>query len=421
MLRSRSTLPAKADAPAARAGWLVASVGSVIGLSIMGDSLLYSVLPLAAPALGLTLPQVGVLLSANRLVRLLSNAWAGRIYERLGPRRPFLGAVLVGLVATLLYGLAAGFVLFLAARLLWGIAWSGLRQGGYQAVWTGAPAIKGRLTGLLWGLVRLGSAISVMAGGLLYDRYGYSAAVAMAIGAAMAAAVVALAVQWRMARTEPDDPPEEAEADAAPVETAGPWRLTLVRPVQRWLTVASFFEYLLSGIVVSTTAIFVAQQATGAGSSGWGLGVATITGMLHGVRWLSDLGLGPVVGAISDHIGQDHAAAAVGVILVAALVGAVTLPPLAALVCLFVVLLCDGALHVVMSAAASGAALTSARPHAFIGVYTTTSDAGSALGPLVAYSLAVVVGLPALYFAGGACLALALGQYWRAAQQKAAA
>ena len=421
MLRSRSTLPAKADAPAARAGWLVASVGSVIGLSIMGDSLLYSVLPLAAPALGLALPQVGILLSANRLVRLLSNAWAGRIYERLGPRLPFLGAVLIGLVATLLYGLAVGFVLFLAARLLWGIAWSGLRQGGYQAVWTGAPAIKGRLTGLLWGLVRLGSAISVMAGGLLYDRYGYSAAITMAIGAAMAAAVVALAVQWRMAGKEASDPPGEAEGDAGPDGNAGPWRLTIVRPVQRWLTVAGFFEYLLSGIVVSTTAIFVAQEATGDGPSAWGLGVATITGMLHGVRWLSDLGLGPAVGAISDHIGQDNTAAAIGVIYVAALVGAVTLPPLGALVCLFLVLLCDGALHIVMSAAASGAALTSARPHAFISVFTTTSDAGSALGPLVAYSLAVVLGLPVLYLVAGACMAFSIGQYWRAAQREAGA
>ena len=57
-------------------GWLVTVVGSCVGLAIMGDSLMYSILPLAAPGLGIPLPLVGVLLSANRLVRLLSNAWA---------------------------------------------------------------------------------------------------------------------------------------------------------------------------------------------------------------------------------------------------------------------------------------------------------------------------------------------------------
>jgi MFS family permease len=102
-------------------GWLVVAAGSCIGLSIMGDSLMYSVLPLAAPGLGIPLPLVGVLLSVNRLVRLLSNAWASRIFERMGPRVPFLGSLVIGAVATLLYG-ATGFAVFFAARLLWGIA-----------------------------------------------------------------------------------------------------------------------------------------------------------------------------------------------------------------------------------------------------------------------------------------------------------
>ncbi len=392
---------------ARRAVWLVASVGATVGLAIMGDSLMYSILPLAAPSLGIALPLVGVLLSANRLVRLLSNLGASRFYERMPAKWPFVISVVLGLAATLAYGVVTGFALFLGARLLWGIAWSGLRQGGYQAVWAGAPTARGRLTGLLWGLVRLGSAISVLAGGWLYDRYGYEAAVGMAIAAALLALPVGLAIRWPVA--------ERPETHAHRERSAGDsgWAAAFGSPVLRWLVTAGFFEYLLSGVVVSTTAVFVAEKlGQGNGLAGLGIGAATLTGMLHGVRWLTDLGLGPLVGAASDRIGQDNAAALVGLVLVAALLGAVTLSPVGAILCLFVILLCDGALHIVMSAAATGAALTTPRPHTFVGVFTTTTDAGSALGPLVAYSLVVAVGLPVVYLGVGGLLALALARFW---------
>lgn len=394
-----------------RAGRLVASVGAVVGLAIMGDSLMYAILPLAAPDLGIALPLVGILLSANRLVRLVSNSWASSLFERRQPRLPFLLAAGLGLAATLIYGLAAGFRLFLAARIVWGIAWSGLRQGGYQAIWTGADNARGRLTGLLWGLVRLGSAISVLVGGWLFDRHGYGAAVGMAIAAAVAAALLAAGMRWpRIAHTGAVVADQIHRGDGK--ESA--WRAALRHPIQRWLVITGFFQYLLSGIVVSTTALFVASQLSqGNGLVMLGIGAATLTGMLQGIRWLTDLGLGPLVGAASDRIGQDNTAALVGLVMVAAVAGAVTLPPPGAIGCLFVILLCDGALHIVMSAAASGAALTTGRPHAFIGVFTTTTDAGSAFGPLVAYSFVVAVGLPLVYGCGAALLAVALANYWR--------
>lgn len=397
---------------AGRAGRLVALTGAVVGLAIMGDSLMYSILPLAAPGLGIALPLVGVLLSANRLVRLVSNLWASRFYERMHPRLPFLVSTGLGLAATLVYGWATGFWLFLVARLVWGIAWSGLRQGGYQAVWTGPATVKGRLTGLLWGLVRLGSAISVLAGGWLFDRYGYQAAVGMAITAALLALPVALSVRWPKTGELPLARLKAADGDTQQFDAT--WRGVLQQPVLRWLVTAGFFEYLLSAIVVSTTAVFVAQKiGQGDGFSGLAVGVATLTGVLQGVRWLTDLGLGPLVGAASDRIGQDNAAAIVGLVLLTALSGVVLLPPLAAIGCLLVVLLCDGALHIVMSAAATGAALTTARPHALIGLFTTTTDAGSALGPLVAYSLVTAVGLPVVYVSGGTLLGLTLLRFWQ--------
>jgi len=45
---------------------LVFIVGLTIGLSILGDSFLYGNLPIEAENLGIALPLVGILLSANR-------------------------------------------------------------------------------------------------------------------------------------------------------------------------------------------------------------------------------------------------------------------------------------------------------------------------------------------------------------------
>jgi len=156
---------------------LVFNVGLTIGLCIRGDSFLYGNLPIEAENLGIALPSVGILLSANRLVRLISNTWASAIFEKLGPRQLFIFAAVLSLLTTALYGIGWGFSVFLLARMGWGIAWSALRQRGYQAVWTGGEYPKGKLMGLLWGPIRLGSAFSVLFGGYLQDLWGYRAGV----------------------------------------------------------------------------------------------------------------------------------------------------------------------------------------------------------------------------------------------------
>lgn len=160
----------------------------------MGDSLLYNLLPLEAEHLGISVFWVGVLLSTNRLVRLFSNSWLSRIYERLGPRLPFIAAAVLALITTTIYGVGWGVSAFLIARIGWGIAWSALRQGGFQAIWVGAEKERGRLMGTWWGIVRLGSAASVVIGGALYDRYGYQAATLLVIGLAVLAIPVIIKI-----------------------------------------------------------------------------------------------------------------------------------------------------------------------------------------------------------------------------------
>ncbi len=379
-----TTLPSSSE----QAYRLTLWVSLVIGLTIMGDSLLYSLLPLAAPRLGIALPLVGVLLSANRLIRLGSNTPVSVLFARWGPRRPFLGATWLALVAVVLYGLAPGFGLFLLARLLWGIAWSGLRQGGYQMIWTGGERQRGRLMGLQWGVIRLGSAISVLVGGVLFDRYGYRAAVAViALFVAMG-----LPLAWFLSW-----PGEATRQVLRPLQQR---RILWFHPPegapQRWVVVSGLAQSLLEAITVSTVALFLARHV----SSGWTLAyLGTASGVLLALRWLSNLVFAPGFGWLADRVGHSRTALGLawGISLLAA--AAFFLPGVGAVVALGGIFVGNAGLVVLLSAIANSLALRTRTPHVLVGTFTTAVDAGLAVGPLLAYAVAPSFSLGGLYLA----------------------
>ncbi len=401
----------------------VVQVGVVIGLCILGDSLMYSLLPLEASALGISLPLVGVLLSANRLVRLFSNTWASEVFARLGPRSPFWAATILGLVSTALYGVGWGFAVFLVARLLWGVAWSALRQGGYEAVWAGASSMRGRLTGLQWGLVRLGSASSVLVGGWLYDQYGYEAAVAAVTLATIPAIAVAGLLQWPPSAGRPkltvSAQRAVAESDSASgakssswARVIAGWKMGLGEARLRWLVGAGFLGHLLNGVVLSTTSLYLASRMEAGGQlAQLGIGIGMLAGIMLGTRWLSDMLLGPVFGYVADRFGKANTAAVTSAVLFVGLLGVAWLPLVPAVVSLLLVFICDGGIYVMLAAAASDSATRTDQPHAFVGVYTTGGDAGSALGPLLAFPLSGTIGLAPLYVAVGFLLVVAVFRY----------
>lgn len=393
---------------------LVATTSLVIALCILGDSLMYGILPLEAVNLGISLPLVGLLLSVNRLIRLISNSWASAVFERFGPKWPLVGATILGLFSTMLYGVGWGFVVFLGARMLWGIAWSGLRQGGYQAVWHGGQATKGRLTGLLWGIVRLGSATAVLGGGFLYDRYGYGTTITVIAAVTALALPVALAIRWphTLDTRRSAKPNSEATRGQSRQFQWSLWLDLLRQPLVRWLVGAGAIQLFLSGIVVSTTSIYLAERLqAGENALLFGIGVATITGVLQGVRWLSDITVGPTIGRLSDHFGQALVALLLSTVAFVAIIGLATLTDFLALFALFLYFLCDSGINVTLSAAASGLAMHNEHPHQLIGTYTTAGDLGSALGPLLAFSIGRYLGLPLTYMITALIGLLIVGRY----------
>jgi MFS family permease len=386
---------------------LVLTTGAAIGLSILGDSFLYANLPIEAKNLGIALPLVGVLLSANRLVRLGSNTWASAIFERLGPRRPFIGATIIALMTTAIYGARSGFFVFLLARIGWGIAWSALRQGGYQAVWAGGEGAKGRLMGLLWGMIRLGSAFSVVMGGYLRDRFGYQVGVFAVMGVSALAIPVAFSIRW------PEMLTRKTTSSQSPLQG---WRQAFETRHGRRLLAVGFIHASFEGILISTTSLYLAGNL---GSSDLlmhlGIRVGTVAGFLLAVRWTSDMIFGPSVGALSDRLGQPRTLVLLACVLLAAITGVANFVATRLVLCIILVFISGAGLNITLSAVANGVALHSKRPHLFVGVYSTAIDAGAAAGPLIAYSVGGLVGMNNLYVLSAIVLTSAVLLYWRSA------
>jgi len=71
-------------------------LGLGLALSLPGDTALYVALPTHTAQAGIALAQVGLMLSANRLIRLLINAPYGMLIERIPRRWMLVPSLLIG-------------------------------------------------------------------------------------------------------------------------------------------------------------------------------------------------------------------------------------------------------------------------------------------------------------------------------------
>src|SRR5262245_66169804 len=92
----------------------VIAISAATAFSLLGDQMLYAVLPAYYAKLGLTGIQVGILLSANRWIRLLTNHVAHVVSPHAPPRVTLAVAFGVGSLTTFAYAATDSFVLLVA-------------------------------------------------------------------------------------------------------------------------------------------------------------------------------------------------------------------------------------------------------------------------------------------------------------------
>ena len=145
-----------------RGGTPAIAAALVVAASLMGDTFLYTVLPVSAGRLDISRPVVGVILSANRWVRLATNPVAARLYERFPAGALLVVGLAIGVISTAMYALPTFLALFVIARLLWGLAYSILRLGSFLAAIDDAREHAGRMIGntrAVWGVGYLAGAV----------------------------------------------------------------------------------------------------------------------------------------------------------------------------------------------------------------------------------------------------------------------
>lgn len=141
------------------------NASAALALALPGDTLLYLLLPLHAAAFGVSLPEAGVLLAANRLIRIVGYGWVARLYAGRGPRALCLGAGLGAVASTLAYGTLSGLWPLLIARLAWGLSFASLNIAN-QALATLVSEGALRRTGRMRMLVATGPTAALVAGGV---------------------------------------------------------------------------------------------------------------------------------------------------------------------------------------------------------------------------------------------------------------
>ncbi|PSP86056.1 MFS transporter [Halobacteriales archaeon QS_6_64_34] len=372
--------------------WAVITSTFFIGF---GGGVVYPILPNLGAVLGISPLFVGLILSANRFSRLVANAPAGGLVDRLGTRTPFVVGMVVQSVATATYVVGmvapAPVAWFMAARIAWGVGSALVFATAYTiASDVSDGGSRGASMGLVRGGILFGFPAGVVIGGVVSELAGtVTAFVVAAAFAALASAVAYWAVP-------------ETHVDGGANTSVKPWAVNTGLPA---LTVgavnfAVFFVYI--GAFFATLVLFLGQAQLrvfgfdAQGSSGIFMGVTVVAA---GVSMYTG-------GAISDRRGSRVPTLLAFLVTMSA--GFALLAAVESVPALVVACLCIGAGQGGTSGpliALLGDLVPDAEMGRAVGTNNVLGDLGGGFGPIVTLPLVDVVGFDPIFLA---CAALPL-------------
>ena len=366
-------------------------VSAVVSLSLLGDSLLYAVLPARPEDFHVLVWQVGVLLGANRLVRLITNEVAGRIVHHSSSNKPLLLAVIIGSLTTASYTLPWGFWGLLIARMIWGACWSVLRVEGYLSVLDISTARnRGKLFALYQIIIRGGSGGGVLLGGFLCDLVG------MRQTFLLYCVVSALGVPLVLGS------PPATPAGAAFQKKRTP-KLSIERS-HLFLWFCALGISLVDQMFSNLTGRIVADRIMP--GFPFLFGVASLTGLLLSFKSIGSLIITPLAGALGDRFGRRR------LLLILTLSQIPVIGTLAFTTHWLVTILVLVAQSMIVIAArlivysmAGDSAVSEARA-IYMSRFSTFTDLGTAVGPILSFSLYASIGFAGVVVTAVAILAL---------------
>jgi hypothetical protein len=241
-----------------------------------GDTLLYLLLPLHHVTFGVSLAEAGLLLAANRLVRIAGYGWVARLYAERGPRLACLLAASGALLSTLGYATLSGVWSLLIARLLWGLSFAKMNIAT-QALATVEPTGAARRSGRMRAIIAAGPVSGLIVGAVVSQIAGPLAAFFVLSCAVLLAFPFAARLP--------------ALGEGRPERLQRP-RFGLPSRLDSWsfiqgMTLDGLF---VLGISVLAAATIPEYAALAAGSA-------------LALRYIAEIGLGPTGGALAERYG----------------------------------------------------------------------------------------------------------------------
>jgi MFS family permease len=371
----------------------------ITAVSLFGDSMLYVVLPIHWNDVGLTsLIEVGILLSANRFVRLPLGPLIGWLYKKISIRNGVFLAVFIAGLTTLLYGWVDGFYSWLILRCIWGVAWSLFRLGSYFMILElSDDQNRGYFMGTYNGLYRIGSLVGMLAGSICVELFGLRA-VATTFG------ILAFLVLPAVYRFVPKAT-KQIKSEDAPLQK----RVLIKLPALQGTLISVFLVGMcLDSMLTATLSHLIdVHHKTSFMFFEIVIGAATLAGALQAVRWALGSFMSPWFGRLSDRK-WGRRPFLIGSLALAAIFMAVTnfeIPFGLWLLDLLALLIVTTLLSTIMDAMVSDIAIGTARTF-IMTIYVVVSDVGASMGPLFGYLSEHFIGLSMTYWLSASLLLL---------------
>ncbi len=343
-------------------------------LAGVAGGIAFPILPIVGVKSGLSLPFIGVILAANRAMRVVSSPIVGALSDRFGGRRTLVTGLVLQIAVMALYtlGITTGHpgAFFLAGRMLHGPGSACVFVAGQAlALHAGGRAHGGRTAATVRAAMAVGVPLGLVAGGILSDRWGNVAT----FEAALVGVVAATLVAWWLV---PD-------LRVAVPKRSGGSELFRAMADRRLLAIGLLnfaATFSAQGMVLTTLSLLVRAR----GLSLVGFGDQGSTGLLMGIMVVSSAMIMPLAGRAGDRYRAHAPIALCGLIALVPSLVLIALAPTATglFAGLALMGLALGGLSPSLLALI-GDNVTHDRRGIAVGVLQLCGDIGGTLGPLV--------------------------------------
>jgi MFS family permease len=394
---------------------IIASIGISLIFALAGDLTLYAVLPVVAVTEGIHLANIGLLLSANRFVRFISNPVVGYLLNSRRRKIFLVGGLLLGATTTLLYQYYDNFWIFLTGRILWGVAFSLSYITAYSMVMDITESHqRGHGSGLLQTYYLIGLAVTPFLGALLNNWFGFQITMLICSILGYFGALEAwIFVPETLPKVIPID---ETQQQDLPLQINMPFDLLgVIKGLGKFDIVSGNLIYGLTffvgeGILLSTITYYFLYEYGSIVDLGLILiPAATAGGIILGLRAAASAFFAPLVGKASDNSSNRWAIIALG-----ALAGIIGLIIIINIKSPFIFILgtiifaINGAVIQSVIPAILIDSQKNGRASFVLGMMATSADIGLALAPMVSYAILENYPISTLYYGGVFILAVSL-------------